>query len=305
MYVDGFPSWRWVDWITLIIVGLVGFTAVFFLPETHPAVIQSWKAKQLRTITNDERYLARGEIIKLTFWHRLKMAVHRPFVLAREPIVIAVTAYLTVIWCIIFTFLDGYDTIFRATYGISQGLTNTIFIAMYIGALLTIPLSAYVHYATKKELRKDREAGVETPTIRPETRLWWAMYGGSWSIPVSLFWLAWTTYVSFLTWLFAIFFDQIAYISAAFNINLGANRVHRVFRLWLADSLSVHVHVHHRRLRSQRRFSTYLLYRCPLSCLGRTGCGRCTILRKRWETLDSVHSCCLQHVVRSNSVRIL
>lgn len=95
-----------------------------------------------------------------------------------------------------FTFLDGYDTIFRATYGISQGLTNTIFIAMYIGTLFVLPLTAYIHHATKKELQKQREAGVETPAIRPETRLWWAMYGGSWSIPVSLFWLAWTTYVS-------------------------------------------------------------------------------------------------------------
>lgn len=196
MYTHGIPSWRWTDWITLIIVALATGITVMCLPETHPAIIQSWKAKHLRQITNEDRYLARIEIIKLTLLHRLEKAMYRPFVLAVEPIVIAITVYLTVLYCIIFTFLDGYTTIFQETYHISQGLTNTIFVAMYVGAMLLIPMTALIHHLIKRDMRKQRDAGVERPVVRPETRLWWAMYGGSWCVPVGLYWLAWTSYVS-------------------------------------------------------------------------------------------------------------
>lgn len=148
---------------------------------------------------DEERYLARIEIIKLTLLHRLEKALYRPFVLAVEPIVIAITLYLTVLYCIMFTFLDGYTTIFQETYHISQGLTNTIFAAMYTGSLFLIPMTALVHHLVKRELHKQRQAGVERPTVRPETRLWWAMFGGSWSTPIGLFWLAWTSYVCLTT----------------------------------------------------------------------------------------------------------
>lgn len=190
------PSWEWVNWITLIITALITGITMLFLPETHPAIIQSWKANHLRKIVGEDRYRARIEIIELTFFHRLSKAMYRPFVLAVEPIVIAVTIYLTVIYCIMFTFLDGYASIFQETYDISQGLTNTIFVAMYTGSLFLIPTTALVHHYVKCDMEKQRQSGVERPIVRPETRLWWAMYGGSWATPVGLFWLAWTSYVS-------------------------------------------------------------------------------------------------------------
>jgi len=48
-------TWRWTEWITLIMSGLVLFLVIFFLPETYPPVLLKWKAKHLRAITGDER----------------------------------------------------------------------------------------------------------------------------------------------------------------------------------------------------------------------------------------------------------
>jgi len=48
-------TWRWTEWITLIMSGLVLFLVIFFLPETYPPVLLKWKAKHLRAITGDGR----------------------------------------------------------------------------------------------------------------------------------------------------------------------------------------------------------------------------------------------------------
>ena len=77
------------------------------------------------------------------FLHRLGTALYRPFLLTLEPIVLLVTLYLTVIYIVLFTFLDGYDYIFGSTYGISQGLTGLCFLNIAIGlfgASLWVPL---------------------------------------------------------------------------------------------------------------------------------------------------------------------
>jgi MFS family permease len=186
------PSWRWTEWLTLILAGLVAVLVGLFLPETHPATLLHWKAKQLREVTKDDRYVSQAEIAKVTLCHRMKIALTRPWTLAGEPIVIFVTVYLTVIWAVLFTFLDGYNFIFSVKYGLSQAGTMVIFIAMYVGVLLTIPLVPLVYMWTKKDMEKSKDS----VKVRAETRLWYVMLGGSWAIPVSLFWLAWTDYVS-------------------------------------------------------------------------------------------------------------
>jgi MFS family permease len=191
------PSWRWTEWITLIMAGLVTINLVISLPETHPSTLQSWKARQLRRLLDDDRYQSKAEVVQMTFWKRMKVALTRPFLLCGEAIVICVTIYLTVVWAVLFTFLDGYTYIFANVYHTSQGLTSVIFAAMYVGVLLASPLVPLVYEWTKKDMEKEKGKGLFS--IRPETRLWFAMVGGAWAIPTSLFWLAWTDYVRMCT----------------------------------------------------------------------------------------------------------
>ena len=106
--------------------GIVFAINLFFLPETHPAVLQAWKARQLRHLTSDNRYQAQSEISQVSFQQRVKHALTRPFVLGMEPIVIAISIYLTIIWTVLFIFLDGYPIIFQQTYKLSEGITNLL-----------------------------------------------------------------------------------------------------------------------------------------------------------------------------------
>lgn len=184
-------SWRWVEWTTLIMSGLVLGAVVLFQPETYPPVLLRWKAQHLRRITGDSRYVAEVELMGDTLPQRLQRALYRPFVLTfSEPIIILVALYLTVIYIVLFTFLDGYDFIFGEVHGTSQGITGLCFLGIAIGLFGASALVPLIYKWAKRDTRKLQEEG-KGDRLPPEFRLWFSMLGGSWAIPISLFWMGW------------------------------------------------------------------------------------------------------------------
>ncbi|TKA76488.1 hypothetical protein B0A55_02877 [Friedmanniomyces simplex] len=206
-FIAEYINWRWVDWITLIISGLVLALVFFFQPETYPPILLKWKAAHLRELTGDPRYRAEIEVREEALTHRLKRALYRPFLLtAREPIIILVALYLTVIYIILFTFLDGYTYIFTNTHHISQGLTGLCFLGIILGLFGASALVPLIYKWAKRDLallqEKATASGRPTSSARlpPEFRLWYSMLGGSLAIPISLFWMAWTSSPNISLW---------------------------------------------------------------------------------------------------------
>jgi hypothetical protein len=152
-----------------------------------PSLLLKWKAEHLRRETGNKRFSAELEIIHKPLGTRLATALTRPVTLALEPIVISMTLYLTVLYIILFTFLDGYTYIFENVYGISQSLTNVIFVGIFVGVLLAGFLVPWLYNVTKTSSAKGE--------FVPEERLWFAMLGAP-AIPISLFWMGWTSNVS-------------------------------------------------------------------------------------------------------------
>jgi multidrug resistance protein len=193
-------SWRWCEWITLIISGAILALVVLFQPETFAPILLKWKAAHLRKITGDDRYVSEVEIRADPFRIRLLHALYRPFILvAREPIVILFALYLTVVYIILFTFLDGYTYVFGETYGFSEGITGLAFLGIAIGlcgASLLVPL---IHHWAKRDLAKEKELHGPNARLPPEKRLWFAMFGAP-AVPISLFWMGWTNYPSISYW---------------------------------------------------------------------------------------------------------
>lgn len=103
-------TWRWVEWTTLLATGLTLAGLLVAMPETFSGTLLKWKAKHLREITGDDRYAAPLEIKQETFRAKIWTALSRPFIMtSREPIIILISLYLSVIYIVLFTFLDGYD----------------------------------------------------------------------------------------------------------------------------------------------------------------------------------------------------
>lgn len=195
---QGVLSWRWTNWIILIASGLVMVMLVLFQPETYSQLILKWKAQQLRARTGNPRFRSEMDLEKTALVSRMAVGCLREFQLTvHEPIVLLISLYMTIIYIVLFTFFDGYEFIFSDVHGLSQGLTNITWVAMYTGIMLAGLLVPLIYRWTKKEfLQAKAEAGGDTKAVhtRPENRLWFAMMGCP-LIPIGLFWMGWTDYV--------------------------------------------------------------------------------------------------------------
>lgn len=178
----------------------ITFTAVFFfMPETFSGTLLTWKAKHLRSLTGDHRYASPLEVTEETFRAKMQRALSRPFILAfQEPIIILISFYLTVVYIILFTFLDGYDYIFGMIHETSQGVTGLLFLGIIVGLFVASGVVWPVWILTKRDLRAAEANGKNR--IQPESRLWTAMLGGSVAVPISLFWMGWTSYPYISIW---------------------------------------------------------------------------------------------------------
>jgi hypothetical protein len=152
----------------------------------------------LRRLTSQDKYYALHEIERVPIGQQLGNALTRPFEMTRHELVVQLCAlYMTVIFIVLFTFFGGYNVIFQKTYGLSTGITNTLFVGIGIGVLLASSTVPLVYRKTK--IAADRASRSGRPSFEPEVRLWYGMLGAP-AIPISLFWMAWTCYPSISLW---------------------------------------------------------------------------------------------------------
>lgn len=186
-------GFEWADWISMIITGVVLVFVVLCQPETYSPLLLEWRAKHLRELTGDQRYQAEHASAS-SLGSRLLVNVSRPFMLIwTEPIILIFSFYLVLLYFVLFTFLNGYPFIFSEPYGESTSLTFIIFVAMVPGVIIAAIMVPFMYSLTKKAAAK---ATAEGKSLQPEVSLYWAMAGASIFMPISLFWMAWTCYVS-------------------------------------------------------------------------------------------------------------
>ncbi|KAI0411889.1 major facilitator superfamily domain-containing protein [Xylaria grammica] len=192
-------TWRWVEWLTLILTGFCAVLLFLFKRETFAPRILRIKAAAFRKYTGNSRFKTSkeasdaGEIMPI-----LKRSFGRPFLLCFEPIVISFTFYLTINYIILFTSLDGYPYIFAGVYGISENLSNTAFLGLLLGILLPLGLLPWTYKSTVKQLQRDGDKG-SGAMLNRESRLYFAMIGAP-LVPIGLFWMAWTDFSFISIW---------------------------------------------------------------------------------------------------------
>lgn len=188
-------SWRWTEWTVLIGSALVVTLVLLFMPETYGPLLLQWKAAHYRRFTCDERFRSQHEILDATLLSRIKTNTTRPFLMLTEPIIVAMMMYITAVYVVVFTFIVSWPHVLERTYGLSQGLANLSFIAMFVGTQINFVLIPIVYRITVRTASRSYDG-----SFGPETRLWYAMLGPAVSVPISLFWLGWTTFASISVW---------------------------------------------------------------------------------------------------------
>jgi MFS family permease len=279
----GVLEWQWTFWIILITSGAILVLILLFQPETYSPLLLKWKGKHLRQQTGDPRFRSAMDMEKISLFSRINGALKRQFLITfHEPIILLISLYMTVLYIVLFTFFDGYTYIFTDVYDISQGLTNIIFVAMYVGIAIAGLLVPPIYRWTKRDFTAaaKQKNGADPATdpraldnvhTQPEIRLWFAMFGAP-MIPISLFWMGWTDYVCSLL-SFTNRLSSKANIHTGFCLNLVAHC--GIELLWLRFHLHFHqlLHVRDRLVRYLCRICTWFHDRVPVPCCRRNdGC---------------------------------
>lgn len=195
-WISDHISWRWVYWIGLILSFTIYIIALLFLPETFSPMIIQWRTHHLRQTTGDDKYTCDLEG-RDSLEKRLRQNLTRPAkFFTTELIIISLGFYLVVVYVVLFTFLNGFEFIFKDTYGLSSGDTSLAFLGIGIGALVSTLLTPLVDHAYKRT-RGDRSD--DSDGEKPETLLVPAVVASPF-FAISIFWLAWTNNPSISYW---------------------------------------------------------------------------------------------------------
>lgn len=186
-FIGGFITmsdlgWRW----TLYLPAILGFLGVFFLliwlRETYHPIVLVEKAVIIRHQTGNWGVYARQEKIELDFREVASKYFTRPLrLLATEPIVLAVSFYMSFIYGIVYALLEAYPYVFGDIHGMNLGVRGLPFLGLLTGVLLALLYILSQHGSYVKKLAANNNQPV------PEWRLQPAI-PGAFAFTAGLFW---------------------------------------------------------------------------------------------------------------------
>lgn len=176
-------GWRWVQGFLAILSGAQWILTLILLPETYPPVLLRRRAEHLSSVTG-KVYRSTLDLNKVSL--KLSVILLRPWALLfREPIVLLITIYMSIIYGTLYMFFAAYPIVFQETRGWGEGLGGLSFLGIMVGILLSVPNMYYGHV-------RYRNLASKTQTrLAPEARLP-DCFLACIALPIGLFWFAWT-----------------------------------------------------------------------------------------------------------------
>ena len=219
-------GWRWVEGVMAIFTGIIWIIICFFLPETYSPVLLHKRANKLSTVTG-KVYRSKFEAKKvIKFGEVLKTALSRPWLLLfREPIVLLLSIYMAIIYGTLYMLFGAFPIVYQEKRGWSEGIGGLAFIGVLVGMIIAVIYSILDNKRYKNTVKKSK--GGQAP---PEARLPPAIVG-SISLPIGLFWFAWTNSPS-IHWSVSIIasapfgFGMLAVFVAIFNYLIDAYTIY-------------------------------------------------------------------------------
>ncbi|KAL6230534.1 hypothetical protein BDW75DRAFT_222450 [Aspergillus navahoensis] len=198
-FVGGFIAmtlgWRWILYISAIMVFLGFVLAVCFMDETYAPVILVHKAAVLRRQTHNWGIHAKQDEVEVEFMELVRNNFSRPLkMLITEPILLLVSLYISFVYGLMYALLGAYPVVFQQVYGMNIGVGGLAFIGLIIGELVG---GAYV-LTLQGSYRRKLDANHGQPV--PEWRLTPAIVG-SVAFSAGLFWFGWCGYRDDIHWM--------------------------------------------------------------------------------------------------------
>lgn len=192
---ESYLKWRW----NVYLPGIMGSCSVilnfFFLKESYAPVVLVGKAQELRRRTKNWGIHAKQEEVEVDLRELLQKNFTRPIrLLISEPIILAVTVYMSFIYGLLYLFLTAYPLVFQGVHQIRPGVAGLPFFGMVVGIFC---IAAFIIWDNKNYIKK-LEANGGIPV--PEWRLPPVIVGGV-LFAIGLFWFGWTGYTDSIPWI--------------------------------------------------------------------------------------------------------
>ncbi|EAL86141.1 hypothetical protein KXW29_007150 [Aspergillus fumigatus] len=200
-FIGGFINmsslgWRWTAYLPAI----MGFAALilnfFFLKESYPPVILIYKAAELRRRTKNWGIHAKQEEIEIDLQELLVNNFSRPLrLLVHEPLILAVTLYLSFIYGLLYCFLTAYGLVYQGVYHMNAGVGGLPLFGMVVGLFIG---GAYICLFASRAYNQKLQANAGVPV--PEWRLPPVIVGGA-LFAAGIFWFGWTGFTADVPWI--------------------------------------------------------------------------------------------------------
>lgn len=182
-------SWRWVQGVCTIFIGVVGILGILFIPETYGPVLLQQRARHLSK--NDGKiYISVLEKSqgKKTPSDVFKRVLFRPWIfLFLEPIVLIASVYMAIIYGTVYIFMGAMPIVYNEDRGWSEGIGGLAFLGIAVGIVFGLVYSIWDNTRYMKL--------VLSKSTTPESRLPPAIIGAV-ALPIGMFAFAWTCFAN-------------------------------------------------------------------------------------------------------------
>ncbi|PIL24914.1 MFS general substrate transporter [Ganoderma sinense ZZ0214-1] len=173
-------EWRWIQWIHVILLGVLLVAMPVCMRETRAAVLLTRLARKMRRETGNALYRARVEDERASMRTLIYISCTRPiYLLFTEPVVASFSLWVGFAWGILYVLIESVGPAFSDIHHFNTGQTGTVFVAMIVGCFAGESIQLY------------QERLKYHPTKGPEARLFSACLAAL-LFPAGMFIYAWT-----------------------------------------------------------------------------------------------------------------
>ncbi|PWY81565.1 MFS general substrate transporter [Aspergillus sclerotioniger CBS 115572] len=180
-------GWKWVEGFLATFTGLIWIVQFLIVPETYAPVLLRKRADRLTKLTG-KTYISKLDVERgrVSISSAFGAALLRPWILLfAEPIVLLLSIYMAIVYGTLYMLFDAFPIVYQELRGWSEGVGSLPFLGVMVGMMSAVGYNMWDNKRYKRVHEKHRGFAP------PEARLPPSMIG-SITIPIGLFWFAWT-----------------------------------------------------------------------------------------------------------------
>lgn len=188
-FINQHTHWRWTYYLLIIWSGVQTLLIFLFVPETYTPVLLKRQARRMSKNSRKDFDEANDKSTEKNLMHSILVSCYKPFqLILYERMVLLLNIWNSLLLGILYLAFQAFPVIFKK-HNFNMQEIGMSFLGIGVGMAISLACQPFWN---RLYIRTAAKHGGQLP---PETRLISGMLGGI-LVPVSLYWLAFTTYKS-------------------------------------------------------------------------------------------------------------